>query len=183
MDIVLLETDDAEYIEALAGHHYPPTYPMSLDDIFDNLEKSDEDSFCYGVEEDGKILGYLMAWIDNTMVEGRRERVLLIDDIVLSNRARHQLFRLLNTVITELQKRGFGKLPIEGSARPSSSNTFMGHPEALDRLGYELVSKAEYYEDEFDETLTWVRYEAVERPDAVIDVHDRLEIKFESGDT
>jgi Acetyltransferase (GNAT) family len=182
VDIVLLEPDDAEYVEDLANHHYPVTYPMSLDDIADNLRKADKDSFCFGVEDKGKILGYLMAWVDNTMVEGRREKVLLVDDIVLGNRARHQLFRLLNTMIKEMQTRGFGKLPIEGSARPSSSNTFMGHPEALERLGYELASKAEYYEDEFEEYLTWVRYEPIEESAATINVNDTLEIIFEEDD-
>lgn len=180
MEIVILEPDDAEYIEDLANHHYPPNYPMSSDDIADNLEKEDKSSFCFGVESEGKLLGYLMSWVENSMIEGRKERVLLVDDIVLSNRARHQLFRLLDTTIKEMQTRGFGKLPIEGSARPSSSNTFMGHPEAIERLGYELVSKAEYYEEEFGEQLTWVRFEPIEESDSIIDTDDHLEIAFEA---
>ena len=179
MEIVVLEPDDAELIEDLANHHYPVNYPMSIEDITENLEKNDKNSFCFGVESGGKLLGYLMAWVDNTMVEGKRERVVLVDDIVLANRARHQLFRLLQTMIDEMEKRGFGKLPIEGSARPTSSHTFMGHPEALERLGYELVSKAEYYEDEFEEELTWVRFETIVEEDAVIDEDDYLEIDFE----
>lgn len=179
MEIVFLEPEDAELVEDLANHHYPITYPMSYQDIAENLQKNDKDSFCFGVESEGKLLGYLMAWVDNTMVEGKRERVVLVDDIVLSNRARHQLYRLLQTMIEEMEKRGFGKLPIEGSARPTSSHTFMGHPEALERLGYELAAKAEYYEEEFEEDLTWVRYEPLEEQDSTIDEDDYLEIDFE----
>jgi hypothetical protein len=182
MEIVVLEPEDAEYVETLAGHHYPPNYPMSIEDILDNLERKGKDSFCFGVEEGGKLLGYLMAWVENSMVEGRKEKVLLVDDIVLGNRARGQLFRVLQTMIDEMDKRGFGKLPIEGSARPTSSNTFMGHPEALERLGYELSETAEYYEGEFEENLTWVRYEPIQREDATIDEDDFLEIEFEEED-
>lgn len=179
MEIVSLEPDDAELVEDLANHHYPVNYSISYDDIVENLRKNDENSFCFGVEEDGKLLGYLMAWVDNTMIEGRREKVVLVDDIVLGNRARHQLFRLLQAMIKAMRDRGFGNLPIEGSARPTSSHTFMGHPEALERLGYELTSKADYYEDEFDETLTWVRFEPLEDGDSHIDEGDHLEIEFE----
>lgn len=178
MEIVFLEPEDAEFVEDLANHHYPVTYPMSYDDIVENLQKNDKNSFCFGVEAEGRILGYLMAWIDNTMVEGRREKVVLVDDIVLSNKARHQLFRLLQAMIKEMQERGFGKLPIEGSARPTSSHTFMGHPEALERLGYELASTADYYEEEFDETLTWVRFEPLAETSATFDEGDSLEIQF-----
>lgn len=179
MDIVLLKEDDAEDVERLASHHYPSNYPMPLEDIRENLGKADRNSFYFGVEEKGELVGYLMAWLDNTMVEGRQEKVLLVDDIVLSNRARSHLFRLLQSMITDMQKRGFGKLPIEGSTRPSSGHTFMGHPEALERLGYELTSLSEYYEEEFEETLTWVRFEPIAENAATIDVDDLLEIEFE----
>lgn len=180
MEIVTLEPEDAELVEELANHHYPVNYPMSYDDISENLFRNDKESFCFGVDDNGKLVGYLMAWVDNTMVEGKREKVVLVDDIVLSHRARHQLFRLLKSMISEMQERGLGQLAIEGSARPTSSHTFMAHPEALERLGYELTSKAEYYEEEFDETLTWVRFEPIEISDALIDEGDFLEIEFES---
>lgn len=182
MEIVVLEPEDAEIVETLAGYHYPPNYPMSYDDIVENLERKGRDSFCFGVEENGKLLGYLMAWVESSMVEGREGKVLLVDDIVLGNRARGQLFRVLQTMIEQMDKRGFGKLPIEGSARPTSAHTFMGHPEALERLGYELVEKSEYYEEEFDENLTWVRFEPIQRKAATIDVDDQLEIEFEEED-
>jgi len=182
VEIVFLEPEDAEYVETLAQHHYPPDFNLSFEDIVSNLEKNDKSSFCFGVEAEGKLVGYLMAWIDNTMVEGRRERVVLVDDIVLSTRARSQLYRLIQTMCQQMEERGFGKLPIEGSARPTSTNTFMGHPETLERLGYELVSKAEYYEEDFDETLTWVRFEPIAREEATIDTDDYLEIEFEESE-
>lgn len=182
MEIVVLEPDDADYVETLAHHHYPPNYPMSYEDIRDNLERKGKESFCFGVEEDGKLLGYLMAWVEQSMVEGRKGKVLLVDDIVMSNRARGQLFRVLQTMIAEMEKRGFGKLPIEGAARPTSSHTFMGHPEALERLGYELTERSEYYEEEFEEDLTWVRFEPIVREAATIDEDDYLEIEFEEED-
>lgn len=178
MDIVLLEPDDAEYVETLAGYHYPPNYPMSFEDILDNLQKADEKSFCYGVEDEGKLTGYMMAWVENTLIEGKRERVLLVDDLVLSIKARGVLFRLLQTMISQMEERGFKGLPIEGSARPSSTHTFLGHSDAFERLGYELTMKSEYYEEEFEESLTWVRFEPIERVAATIDTDDQLDIEF-----
>ncbi len=178
MEIVALESDHAEMVQSLASHHYPSAYALPYETIVENLEKNDENSFCFGVESEGKLVGYLMAWLDTTMVEGRREKVVLVDDIVLGNRARHQLFRLLQAMIKEMRERGLRHLAIEGSARPSSGNTFMGHPEVLERLGYELTSTADYYDDDFDETLTWVRYEPLEVGQTHIDESDQLDIGF-----
>ena len=181
MEIVLLDPDDAEYVEDIANHHYPANYPMSYDDILENLERSDQESFCYGVEDKGKLVGYLMAWVDNSQVEGSKEKVILIDDVVLSAKARHQIFGLIETMIETMESRGLGKLPIEGSARPTTSSTFLDHSEAMERIGYALTSKAEFFEDQFQESLTWLRFEPIIETDSVIDEDDYLEIDFEDN--
>ena len=69
MDVMELELSDAEAIEDLANHHYPADYSIPLADICDNLTKKDKESFFLGLKnEKGQLLGYLIGWIDNTMV-------------------------------------------------------------------------------------------------------------------
>ena len=183
MVIIDLEPDHADRIVQLAADNYPHTYGNSVTDIRENLEGRDEDSFLMGVEDDnGSLIGYFMAWLDNTMVEGKTETVCLIDDIALSRRARIALFALLEEMISDLQNRGHGLVPIEGSSRPTSESTFLDHPEVMEKLGYELVAKAEYYEEEFKETLTWVRFETVVQQDAVTNEQDTFELSDDSDE-
>lgn len=184
MNIIDLDIADAEKIVELASQSYPHTYSNSLEDIQENLSGRDQDSFFLGVEDDGGVLvGYFMAWLDNTMIEGKTETVCLIDDIALKKKARLALFALLEEMIADMEERGHGLLPIEGSSRPNAGSTFLDHPEVMERLGYELVAKAEYYEEEFQEDLTWVRFEPILREDAVINVQDTLELSIVATDS
>ena len=180
MDVMELELSDAEAIEDLANHHYPADYSIPLADICDNLTKKDKESFFLGLKnEKGQLLGYLIGWIDNTMVDGRKEDVMLVDDVVVKLEARHQFHRLLAAMIEEMKARDFGMLPLEASTRPEASDKITGHPNAFARLGYELTQTALIFDEEFQEELTWIRYESILEEESVIDEKDRLEVEFE----
>lgn len=181
MRIDFLQPDDAEDIARLAAEHYPETYPMSVEDIRDNLISTDFASFYLGVREGGRLLGYYMAWVDNTLVEGRKERVALIDDIVLEPRARTQFYSLIAKMIATMKERGIGTIPIEGTTRPESTRTLMDHPAAIERLGYALTTYSEYYEPSFEETLCWVRYDAIVEEEVGFNETDHVEFGGDDG--
>lgn len=179
MRIDFLTVDDAEAVAALAAAHYPASYPMSVDDIRENLESADFMTFYLGVREGRDLLGYYMAWVENTLVEGRTERVALIDDIVLIPRARVQYYNLIATMIATMKERGMGLMPIEGTTRPDSTRTIVDHPGAIARLGYRLTTISEYFEPSFGEMLTWVRFDAIV-DETGINAHDVVDLG--SGD-
>ena len=179
MDVLELKLSDAEAVENLAGLHYPPDYNIPLDDICENLTKQDKESIFLGLKLKGRLLGYLIGWIDNTMVEGLKQDVMLVDDVVLQSDVRHQFYRLLKVMVDTMEARGFGKLPLEASTRPDTSEHITGHPNAFSRLGYELTQTATFFDEELQEELTWIRYETIIEEDAVIDEKDILEIDFE----
>lgn len=180
MRIEFLTEDDAEAVAELAAENYPDTYPVSVADIRDNLRSTDFASFYLGVRDGRRLVGYFMAWIDNTLVEGRKERVALIDDVVLEPRARTKLYSLIAKMIASMKNRGMGMLPIEGSSRPEAVQTLFDHPAAIERLGYSLTTYSEYYDSTFQENLTWVRYDAI--VEEVVGINQQDAVEFGTQD-
>ncbi|MGE0495920.1 MAG: GNAT family N-acetyltransferase [Vulcanimicrobiota bacterium] len=177
-EIINLTAEHAEEVERLAQSHYPAPYQMSLEEITENLEglQSDDGNFCFGVVEEGKLVGYFMAWLDNSLVEGRAEDVVLVDDVVLSQKARRHLFALLKAMLEAMEEAGLGGLPIEGTVRKTAEETFANHPQAIERLGYQLVASHEYDDNSLGESLVWLRFEPYAEKEAVIDQTDMVEL-------
>ena len=177
-EIISLTAEYAEEVDRLAQSHYPAPYQMSLEEITENLEglQTDDGNFCFGVLDDGKLIGYFMAWLDNSLVEGRAEDVVLVDDVVLSHKARRHLFALLKTMIEAMEEAGLAGLPIEGTVRKTAEETFASHPQAVERLGYQLVATHEYEDQALGEALVWLRFEPYQEKEAVIDQTDVVEL-------
>ncbi len=179
MQVVALTADWADRVGALADAHYPESYRLSVEDIEENLEglEMDEGNFCYGlVDPRRKLLGYLMAWVDNSLVEGRAEDVVLVDDVVLDRPAKGYLFSLLKRMIQQMSEAGFSHLAIEGTLRKNAESTFLKHPQAIERLGYELVASHEYEDTSLGESLVWVRFERVPEDQVEIDQTDKVDL-------
>ena len=160
-EILALTSEHAHAIEELAREHYPESYRMTAEDVAENLAGLGQEdcNFCFGAFREGKLLGYIMAWLDNSLVEGRAEDVALVDDVVLSNAAKPHLYLLLRAMIAEIDGSGHPGLPIEGTVRPNARDTFLEHPDVIERLGYQLVGTHEYSDPTFGEELVWVRFE------------------------
>ncbi|MBI3929254.1 MAG: hypothetical protein HY319_27155 [Armatimonadetes bacterium] len=177
--VIALTAVHAREIQALADRFYPTSFRMTAEDIAENLEGLQEEdcNFCFGVEEDGRLVGYLMAWLDNSLVEGRAEDVVLVDDICLERGHRSYLYPLLKAMARALDEAGYRGIPIEGTARKQAEQTFISHPEVIESLGYRMAANHEYTDESLRETLVWVRFESVAEPDYLAP-EDRYEVEL-----
>ncbi len=187
--VITLNIEHASEIQELADRYYPAAYHLSVEDIAENFDGlQDEDyNFCFGLVMDGRLEGYIMAWLDNSLVEGRAEDVVLVDDICLSPRARRYLFYLLQSLAKAIEEAGLNGIPIEGTLRPEGESTFLGDRVSFEELGYCLVGKHKYKDEALGEELTWVRFEpciegaGAETADEDTSL-DRVEVEFRSDD-
>lgn len=161
--IVPLTAEDAERIEALAGRYYPREFALTAREIAENLQLMEEQgcNFSFGVEQgDGTLAGYWLAWAQSTRLAGREEEVVLVDDVVLAPPARGRMLALIEAMLAAMAEGERAGRPIEGALRAATEESFTGHPELFERLGYRLVGRHEYTDDDLGEALVWVRYEA-----------------------
>jgi len=179
MRIVALTADRAPEIAELAGCQWP--YRLPCQDLMENLQGLDEDgcNFCFGLEHEGKLTGYILAWVDNSLMEGRAEDVVLVEDVLLQPGSRRYLFHLLRRALNAMRSAGYRGLPVEGTLRQGAQETFTRHPEAMEMLGYRMAETKSYHDEATGEDLTWVRFEPFEGPpisndgdDAAIDLED-----------
>ncbi|MEW6284201.1 MAG: hypothetical protein AB1758_36645 [Candidatus Eremiobacterota bacterium] len=162
--LLTLTPQHAAEVESLARRLYPEGYHLSEEDIAENLEGVEEEgcNFCIGVQDDDRLVGYVMAWLDNTLVEGRVEDVVLVDDLALLPSARPHLYTLLRGLLRGMEEAGCGGLPIEGTVRKSLEETFTAHAGVFETLGYQLVGSHEYTDESLGEVLVWIRFETAE---------------------
>ena len=160
--IVPLTAADAERLEALAGRYYPAEFTLTAEEMAANLRLMEEQgcNFSFGVEEGAALTGYWLAWIQSSRLESRAdEEVVLVDDVVLAPSARRRMLALIEAMLQAMAESGRAGLPIEGALRLTTEETFTGHAQLFERLGYRQVGRHEYTDEELGETLVWVRFE------------------------
>lgn len=162
IDLVTLGVEDAERVQELAEYHYPESFDQELEDIETNLSGNPSETLCFGLEEDGHLVGYLMAWVRNTFIENRTEQVISIDDLVVEEGHRGSLFRLLGKLRDSAVERGLYGLPVEGFLRGDIALNITSHPKLLARLGYKFVGANVYTDQRFGEEIVFVRYELMD---------------------
>ena len=161
MILQALEPQDAEQIAELAADYYPEEMQFEADEIADALSSAVQEggNFSVGLMERGKMMAYMLAWLEESRVEGNRESVVLIDDLALATGQVSDLRLLISHLVRQLQDAGLSHLAIEGSLLPDTSSVFLGQERYFASLGYEMVASQEYWEDELGAELIWVRYE------------------------
>ena len=179
MRIVALTADRAPEIEELAGCQWP--YRLPSQDLAENLQGLDEDgcNFCFGLENEGRLTGYILAWVDNSLMEGRAEDVVLVEDVHLQPGFRRYLFHLLRQALKAMRSAGYRGLPVEGTLRQGAQETFTRHPEALEMLGYHLAGSKSYHDEATGEDLMWVRFEPAEGPQPALNDDEVVDQMFE----
>jgi hypothetical protein len=156
-----LEAQDAESIAALAADFYPEEMHLEAEEIAQSLRAADEEggNFSAGLLHQGHLCGYMLAWLEESRLEGVRESVILIDDVAVATGSLADLQRLFRNLISQIEESGLSHLAIEGSLLPDTRDTFLGQRRFFSSLGYELVASQDYWEDDLGVELTWVRYE------------------------
>lgn len=161
MILQALEPQDAEEIAALARHHYPEEMALEASEIADSLSAAEEEggNFSLGLLDHGQLRAYMLAWLEESRVEGLRESVVLIDDLTVATGALSDLQKLFRSLVGNLEDSGLSHLAIEGTVLPETRDTLLGQQRFFSSLGYELVASRDYFEEEIGVELTWVRYE------------------------
>lgn len=156
-----LEPHDAEQIAELAADFYPEELLCEASEIAHSLTLAVREggNFSVGLVQRGQLIAYMLAWLEESRVEGMRESVVLIDDLALATGQIEDLRLLLSHLAQQLQGAGLTHLAIEGSLLPDTRELFLDQERFFASLGYELVASQDYWEEEVGAELTWVRYE------------------------
>lgn len=161
LEIVDLGPEDACRIRALSRAHYPLAFDQDLSTIEDNLDGDWGETIALGLERDEELVGYLVAWVADTYIVGRSERVLVIDDLVIEPAHRGSLFRLLEELREAAAEAGLEGIPVEAFLRSSAAANLLTHPRLMSRLGYQLVAAHRDHQAELGEELVWARFHNV----------------------
>ncbi len=161
MNLQLLEPHDAEQIAELAADFYPEEMLYDAAEIAAALTSATREggNFSVGLLARGNLKAYMLAWLEESRVEGLRESVVLIDDLALATGEIEDLRLMLSHLVRQLQGAGLAHLAIEGSLLPDTREFFLDQTDFFASLGYEMVASQDYWEDDFGAELTWVRYE------------------------
>ena len=137
MIIQPLEPQDAEQIAEVAAAYYPEEMLCEAREIAGSLEAAVREggNFSVGLVERGKLLAYMLAWLEESRLEGLRESVVLIDDLALATGELEDLRLLLAHLARQLQDAGLTHLAIEGSLLPDTREIFWGQARFLASLG------------------------------------------------
>ena len=156
-----LEPSDAEQIVEFSQQFYPDEMLLEVEEVAEALQvaESEGGNFSVALVDQGEMCGYMLAWLEESRADGLKESVLLVDDVVLEQSALSRLPQLFRHLVGQMEESGLGHLAIEGVLLPNARSLFSGQAKAFRSLGYEMVASHDYYEEELDLELTWVRYE------------------------
>jgi hypothetical protein len=162
MSLFRLTAEDAESVADLAELIYPEEMALSVEEISEALQtaEQEEGNLSLGLSQGHRLRAYLLAWLEESRVEGLKESVVLVDDIGLSEES---LFpEMLKGLAQVLEESELGHLAIEGAMPGRMRQLFGEQRKLLERLGYREVNCQTYTEDEWGLELTWVRFERIE---------------------
>lgn len=147
-DLIALTHEDAEEVAELVAEFYPEALRPDLEQTREGLDGE----FCLGVHRNGALDGVLLAWLDNTLVEGRREQVVFVEDLIGESADIEVLFE---RVLAEVEQ----GTAIEGIICNEAQPELLQNGSALSSLGYGLSGSHTYRCESSGEMMTWVRFE------------------------
>jgi len=178
MNVQLVEAVDADQVYRLACEYYADDLHLTIDELVQSLRAADAEfgNFSVALVDHGEMQAYLLAWLEESRVEGNRESVVLVDDVVAEPDLLSRLFRAM---VDQLEDQGFAHLAIEGTILPATRSLFGAQKRLFRTLGYELVASHDYFDEDLEIELTWVRYERPVEVEA--SVND--DVEFSSDDS
>lgn len=160
-DLILLSADHVDQVFELVSGFYPEAFHPDKPDLLQSLAAD----FCLGVEQGGRLSGLLLAWVDRSLVQGRNEKVIYVEDLVAGGRDLEDLLEFLLELAGEA---GLEGMPIEGTLcdEVHTLDDFTAHVPT----GYSLAGSHSYFDAHTGQQMTWVRFEAVQSSVAPQDV-------------
>lgn len=141
---------------------YPPEYRLGrarLQQKLNDLENSGC-SMAWILHDQNVCVAYIVVYPQFSRLEQtQRERVIYVDDVFVKKGYEVCLFRLIQLFTKEAIKLGLRDCPIEGVCRVGAYQAFATHDPLLQKLGWELAKKSEYWDSTVNEEMCWLRWE------------------------
>lgn len=156
---IRLTPEYASQVDKLEKKIYPERFRLGRETIEANLKIFEEDgtNFSVGLLHDKDLVGYLIAWPNETRAEGYDEVVVYVDDMAILPEYKDRFFGILAAFVEQISEKKYGHLAIEGIARRKAYNLLKKHRRVLEELGYELKDTHEYFNEKLFEDMVWVR--------------------------
>lgn len=166
LELQALDRGDVKLIAELAARHHSEGLQPDIEELADAFEAAQDEqgNFSLGLLDGERLHGYILAWLEDSRLQGAAESVLLIEDVVVDAAARPHLPIFLRSLLQNVDGAGLGHLAVESAVVRSMQSTFDALQDTVSNFGYELVGSHQYYDAELGEEVTWVRFE---RPRAV----------------
>ena len=146
-----------------------------------NLEQS-ECSMSWILHDKSLCVAYVVAYPQFSRLQNQaRTRVIYVDDIFVKRGYEACLFRLLKLFTDSARQLRMGGCPIEGVCRASAYGAFTRHATLLQRLGWELAAKSEYWDPVSKEEVCWLRWDSIQETVRELNFGDTVSTGVESS--
>ena len=154
----------SEHLEDMLAHEteYPPEYRLGRSRLQQKLLDLEQSgcSMSWILHDQGKCVAYIVVYPQFSRLEQERvERVIYVDDVFVKKGHEVCLFRLIQLFTRQAIELGLRDLPIEGVCRVGAYKAFATHDPLLQKLGWELAKKSEYWDNTVNEEMCWLRWE------------------------
>ena len=152
------------HLDEILAHEeeYPPVFRLGREKLQTKLTDLDESrcSMSWILHSDSECVAYVVVYPQFSRLEQtQKERVIYVDDIFVKKGHETCLFRLIKLFTNSARELGLRDCPIEGACRVAAYNAFASHDPLLQRLGWELAQKSEYWDEVSKEEMCWLRWE------------------------
>lgn len=161
MKVAALDAGAAAAIAQLSDRIYGEPFRSPVSDLAFNLERAQSrgDNYSIGLYDDrGRLRGYLLAWVQRSLLQERTAPVLLIEDFCLDADYDGYLLHLIECIVTALQRDGRDDHAIETVVNPDGLELIAEHEDEFVELGYTPVASHQYEDPTLQCTMTWLRY-------------------------
>ncbi len=154
-----LTPEHADQIARLETKIYPPRLRTGPEDIKENLKIFEEENqnFSAGIKDGRKLVGYITAWLAESLVEGQKEAVVYVDDMAILPTYKNHLYQLMGAFVKRIFENKYEKLAIEGMTRRKAFKLLEKHKGLLEKLSYRFANHHEFFDEDVFEDLVWIR--------------------------
>jgi hypothetical protein len=164
----VLEKLGPEHIEVLVDFQssFPPALRHDEAAIRQNLEfLGDCTHSCSWLllDHEGYATGYIVAYPSITRkgsmgLTPGDEAVIYIADLYVEPGHPGDLYSLFSKMVESINQLEMQQLCLEGICRRSAEKVLSDHPKVLQRLGYTILNRYDYWDDVVGEEMTWLRF-------------------------
>ena len=161
MKVAALGPQDAGTIAELSNRLYGEPFRQPVSDLKHNLARAQSRgrNFSIGLYDDrGRLRGYLLAWIQRSLVQNASDQVLLVEDCCMDPDCTPYFIHMVECILQALDANDRYDCPIETVVNPEGLDLVAEHEGGFAELGYIPVASHQYVDPVLGCTMTWLRY-------------------------